>query len=64
MEVLIIKRRRYKQALVSVLTDICDDKLNQAVTETWGSFAGKAIRIKSRETLKKYLELLKEELGV
>jgi hypothetical protein len=57
--------RTYKQMLVSVLSNISEEKLNQAIEECFGSImAGKFLKVKGKQLVKRYLELIKEDLGL
>lgn len=57
-------RFSYKQALLKVLTELDLNKVNQATEEAWGSYAGRLIKSKTREAIQRYLELVKEDLGL
>jgi len=57
-------RRKYKETLKDILSNVCDAKAEVAIQEIYGSFAGKIIRSNTKLVIKRYLELVKEELGL
>ena len=57
--------RRYKEILVSVLSQLDEEKADKAVEEVLGkAITGKPIKLRCREIIRKYLEMMKEDLGL
>jgi len=57
-------RKKYKELLVKVLTEVNKDILRQAIREGFGSFTPTVIEKSVEKTLKVYFKLLREVIGV
>lgn len=54
----------YKDLLKSVLTDICDAKLEEAVSQVYKAPYVRIERAIAKIILKRYFKLVREELGI
>jgi len=58
-------RRKYKEVLMQVLNEIDTEKVAKAARDCWGFWGqSKVSKRRAEEIIKRYLELVKEDLGL
>jgi len=56
--------RKYKQMLVSALSDIDEELFLQAMDKAWGRYHGRIIKNLCKKTVRLYFQSLKEKMGL